>query len=137
MGTPEEILENWQEAINIRCSEVKFTKLKELIRIITGAFPNKSFRSSRQWKERPLSLAHIQYARNDSHFLIPCYFYLMKLIDPSLFPNKITPSNYTIKKQDILTSATDGKIFINNELFLTRFMHEFIETKGINVIQKV
>ena len=34
------------------------------------------------WRMRPLSEGMLDYARSDSHYLIPCYLVLMSLLTP-------------------------------------------------------
>jgi len=39
------------------------------------------------WRMRPLNKDMLTYAREDSHYLIPIYLLLLKLLNPSLFKN--------------------------------------------------
>ena len=57
------------------------------------------FFSKSDWRIRPIPEGMLDYARCDSHYLIPMYLYLLKLINPFLFE----------KDEDQLISPT-GKV---------------------------
>ena len=78
-------LEQINQTGKLQCdNHINLTKLNKLILLLTGVTVQKQFRIA-DWRMRPLPIEMMEYARNDSHFLIPVYFVMMKVLNPYLF----------------------------------------------------
>ena len=62
------------------------------------------------WRIRPLPSDMLDYARNDSHYLIPLYLIFIKLLNPFAF-------SLEKEKCDLITQNQKNLIF-NDELYL-------------------
>ena len=58
--------------------------LENLTKAFLGIEMDKQFQVA-DWRVRPLLPGMLEYARNDSHFLIALYHILLKLLNPFAF----------------------------------------------------
>ena len=63
---------------------VNYLSLEKLAKLILDVDLDKFFQVA-DWRIRPLPAGMLNYARSDSHYLIPIYLTLMKLLNPNLF----------------------------------------------------
>ena len=61
---------------------VNFLSLEKLVKLLLNIDLDKFFQVS-DWRIRPLPQGMLEYARSDSHYLIPIYLILMELISPN------------------------------------------------------
>ena len=58
---------------------VNYSSLEKLVKLILDIDLDKLFQNA-DWRIRPLPQGMLDYARGDSHYLIPLYFFMVSLI---------------------------------------------------------
>lgn len=71
---------NFSISNNKAKSSVRSIGLKQLCQTLLGVELSKLYRMA-DWRIRPLPNGMQDYARSDTHFLIPAFFVLMRLLD--------------------------------------------------------
>ena len=63
---------------------VNYLGLKEIVKAILNVDLDKFFQQA-DWRVRPLPSGMLDYARSDSHYLIPIYIIFVKILQPLSF----------------------------------------------------
>ena len=63
-----------------------YISLENLAKVVLGFGMDKYFQIA-DWRIRPIPKGMVDYARCDSHYLIPIFLYLLKCINPNLQPD--------------------------------------------------
>ena len=93
--------------------------LKRILKATLEVHIDKFFWDS-DWRMRPLSEGMLDYARSDSHYLIPCYLVLMCMMTPGEFG--CVPQDL---KEPNLQKIKDPEIFTKIQEKLTQSLNTF------------
>ena len=94
--------------INIS-KHVNMLSLEKLMKMFIDLDLDKFYQVS-DWRIRPLPSDMLDYARNDSHYLIPLYLIFIKLLNPFAF--SLEKEKCDLKKQN------QKNLIFNDELYL-------------------
>ena len=110
---------------------VNYLSLEKIAKAVLDVEMDKFFQVA-DWRIRPLPTGMLDYARSDSHYLIPVYLVFMKLLNPACFPS---PS---MAGTDSITTLPHDSAIFNGQLYLSAAMlHENMQAAGNDWVRHV
>ena len=118
-----------QEQLYQTQKHVNALSLEKIVKAVLGAEMDKVFQVA-DWRIRPLPVGMLDYARSDSHYLIPVYLMFMKILHPTSFQSPNTDH------QEVQDDSPN--LFFNNTLHIPDAMLlETMQAAGNNWSQNV